>query len=81
MWTLYILQSRTTGRFYTGHTNDLPRRLAEHESGQTQSTRNRGPWTLVHSEEFPTKEEAYARERQIKNWKSHKAIELLIAKR
>lgn len=79
MWWLYIIQSQTSGRFYAGHTNDLGRRVPEHNAGQTRSTRGRGPWTLVHKEPFETKEEAYARERQIKSWKSHRSIAELIA--
>ncbi len=79
MWWVYILQSETTGRFYVGHTNDLERREVEHNSGQTKSTKNRGPWKVVHREPFDAKEAAYARERQIKSWKSHRSIQELIA--
>ncbi len=81
MWWVYILQSETTGRFYVGHTNDLERREVEHNSGQTKSTKNRGPWKVVHRERFDSKEAAYARERQIKSWKSHRSIQELIAGR
>lgn len=79
MWWVYILQSESTGRFYVGHTNDLERREVEHNSGQTKSTKNRGPWKVVHREPFDGKESAYARERQIKSWKSHRSIQELIA--
>ena len=79
MWWLYIIQSKSSGRFYVGHTNDLERRVAEHNEGQTKSTRGRGPWLLVLSEPFDTKEAAFARERQIKSWKSHRSIAELIA--
>jgi predicted GIY-YIG superfamily endonuclease len=53
-------------------------RLAEHNHGQTLSTRNRGPWQLIYQEEFETLAEARRRERQIKSWKSHRSIEELI---
>jgi len=49
---LYILQSQTSGKFYVGSTDDLDRRLSEHARNYTPSTRGRGPWTLVHKEEF-----------------------------
>jgi len=78
MWTLYILQSESSGRFYVGHTNDLERRLEEHQSGQTTSTRNRGPWKVVHCERFETKLPAAYRECQIKSWKSRVGIQALI---
>jgi putative endonuclease len=61
-----------------GHTSDLARRLEEHNSGQTQSTRNRGPWELAHSETFESKSAAYTREREIKSWKSAARIRELI---
>jgi putative endonuclease len=78
MWSVYILQN-SAGRFYVGHTNDLKRRVIEHNAGQTLSTRGRGPWTLAHVETFDAKEAAYAREREIKSWKSARSIRELIA--
>jgi len=78
MWKLYILQSESSGRFYVGHTNDLERRLEEHQRGQTTSTRNRGPWKVVLREEFESKKAAAERERQIKSWKSRVGIQALI---
>ncbi|MGH9556552.1 MAG: GIY-YIG nuclease family protein [Terriglobales bacterium] len=76
---LYILQSDSSGRFYIGSTTDPDRRLSEHQRGKTPSTRGRGPWRLVYREEFPTLKAARQRERQLKSWKSHRAIADLIA--
>ncbi len=81
MACLYILQSLSTQRFYIGSTTDPARRLDEHERGQTPSTRNRGPWRVVYLEEFSTLKEARRRERELKAWKSHKAIAHLITAR
>jgi len=78
MWWVYILQSLTSGRYYTGSTERLEGRVDEHNSGQTVSTRGKGPWVLVYKEPYSSRSEAYARERQIKAWKSHKAISELI---
>src|SRR5689334_7701680 len=66
MFYVYILQSESTGRFYTGSTADLDRRLAEHNSHAARATKNRGPWRIVHSESFPTRQQAMARERYFK---------------
>jgi putative endonuclease len=74
----YILQSNSTGRFYVGHTENLTKRVFEHNNNRTPSIKNRGPWKLVHSEEFATRSEAMLRERQIKKMKSHTWIEKLI---
>jgi len=76
---LYILQSETSCRFYVGSTDDLDRRLSEHLRGHTPSTRGRGPWKLVYTEEFATLIDARQRESEIKRWKSAKLIKALIA--
>ena len=76
---VYILQSQTSGKFYVGSTHDLDRRLSEHERGHTPSTRGRGPWKLVHKEEFASLLEARRREPEIKKWKSSRLIRALIA--
>ncbi|MGH9708009.1 MAG: GIY-YIG nuclease family protein [Candidatus Acidiferrales bacterium] len=78
---LYILRSESSGRYYVGSTNDLDRRLSEHNRSHSLATRGRGPWSLVHQERFPTLLEARRRELEIKKWKSAKAISLLIEKR
>jgi putative endonuclease len=67
---VYILQSETTGRLYTGHTADLSRRLAEHNdllSGKNRFTRKqKGPWRLIYFEPADTRSEAMNRERFLK---------------
>jgi putative endonuclease len=73
----YILQSETTGRYYVGSTNDLERRVSEHLRSHSLATRRRGPWKLVHAEEFPTLIDARRRELEIKRWKSAKLIQAL----
>ncbi|MBT8490576.1 MAG: GIY-YIG nuclease family protein [Deltaproteobacteria bacterium] len=82
MFYVYILQSDSTGRFYIGHTNNLDRRLAEHNESSNKNSlttkRFKGPWQLVHSEQFATRSEAMIREKQIKSWKSRAAINNLI---
>ncbi len=79
MATMYILRSESTGKFYVGSTRDIARRVYEHQSGQENYTRGRGPWTLVHQEHFEHLADARKRERQVKSWKSHRSIEQLIA--
>ncbi len=76
---VYILESLTEGRFYIGSTTNLPRRLSEHHRRHSPFTRARGPWKLVYEEEFIDLRRARQRERQLKNWKSHRAIAQLVA--
>ena len=80
MTYLYILQSQSSGRYYIGISDDLPRRITEHNSGQTPSTRHRGPWSLVYTEVYPTRGEAMVRESLLKSWKSHQAIAELVTR-
>ena len=76
--SVYILLSETRGRFYVGVSENPERRLLEHKAGKTPSTRGRGPWTLVYREPFDSRADAVRREREIKAWKSAKAIRTLI---
>jgi putative endonuclease len=43
MWYVYVLKSAADNKLYVGSTNDIARRLTEHNSGQVDSTRNRAP--------------------------------------
>jgi len=76
---VYILQSETTGRYYLGQT--LADRLVRHNSGRTAANRGRGPWRLVYREEQPSRQQAVARERQIKAHKSREYLATLVASR
>ena len=78
MPAVYILQSQSSDRFYIGSAADAEIRLAEHQRGQTRSTRGRGPWIMVYQEEFDTIVEARRRDRQLKSWKSHRTIQMLV---
>ncbi|HPF47251.1 MAG: GIY-YIG nuclease family protein [Alphaproteobacteria bacterium] len=65
-WFLYILECND-GSLYTGITNDLEKRLSDHEAGTgAKYTRGRGPLQLVYSEPFKNRSEASIREAQIK---------------
>ncbi|MFQ5811055.1 MAG: GIY-YIG nuclease family protein [Armatimonadota bacterium] len=64
---VYALRSESTGRFYIGTTNDVQRRLAQHQAGQSKATRGRGPWRLVHTEQYETLREARKREHYLKH--------------
>lgn len=74
----YIIQSDKHGRYYIGSCIEINQRVADHNRGNTYSTRNQGPWVLRHSEFYPTLEEARTRERQVKKWKNRKMVESLI---
>jgi len=66
----YILQSQTTGRYYCGSTNDIERRLNQHNNpefiGTLTTKRFKGPWKLVWKKEHSSRSEAMILERRIK---------------
>ncbi len=74
----YILYSPTKDRYYIGHSNDLNRRLYEHNSGFSKSTKSGIPWNLVCSKQFNSRSEATKFESEVKRMKSRKYIEQLI---
>jgi putative endonuclease len=63
---VYILKSLKDGKFYTGCTADLKKRLKQHNGGMVRSTRARRPLKLVYWETFTTRSEAMRRERRLK---------------
>ena len=74
MYTLYILYSESFDRYYVEYTNDIERRIAEHNRKKGKFTDAGIPWKLVHYELFSTKKEAMDRERLIKSKKSKSFI-------
>ncbi|HEY4318383.1 MAG TPA: GIY-YIG nuclease family protein [Herbaspirillum sp.] len=55
--------------YYTGHTDDIEARIAQHQEGLIPChTKRRRPVTLLKTEMFESREEALAAEQQIKGW-------------
>ena len=66
MYYVYLLASQRTKWIYVGFTNNLWRRIEEHNSGKSEYAASRGPWRLVYFEAFSSKEDAIEREQQLK---------------
>ena len=65
---VYILRC-SDGSFYTGHTDDLEKRMAEHHMSYYPCyTNSRLPVKLIYYATFGSRDEAIAAERQIKGW-------------
>jgi predicted GIY-YIG superfamily endonuclease len=74
----YLLRCND-GSYYAGHTDQLEIRIAQHDAGILGGyTAARRPVTLVWSDSFSTRDEAFAVERRIKGWSRAKK-EALIA--
>ncbi len=67
MYIVYVLYSDDFTRFYVGMTNNLERRLYEHNSRQNRSTKAYVPWRVIHKELFETRNEARIREKYLKS--------------
>ncbi len=75
-WT-YVLRC-SDGSYYTGHTDELEARIRAHQSGLVEGhTQKRLPVTLVWSQEFPERDQAFAAERRIKGWSRAKKEALI----
>ncbi|MEY5047552.1 MAG: hypothetical protein RLZZ175_911 [Bacteroidota bacterium] len=74
MYFFYILYSTSNDKYYVGHTSNLVERLRKHNSNHKGFTGNINDWKVVYSEQYSSKSEAFAREREVKAWKSRKRI-------
>ena len=74
---VYILRC-IDGSYYTGHTDNLEHRFAQHMAGEIRGcyTHTRRPLTLIFSQDFPTRESALESEMQIKRWSRAKKLAL-----
>ena len=77
VYYVYVLRN-TKGQLYIGSTDDLERRVQQHQQGETRWTRNRGPWTLVLTESFPTRADAMRKERKLKRGRTHQQLRKLL---
>jgi len=76
-WYVYIARCRD-GLYYTGITNDLAKRLRDHNAGKGAIfTAGRRPIQLVYSEKHLDKSSARKREIQIKDWRREKKERLI----
>ena len=66
MFYMYILQSTLDQELYIGSTNNLRRRFAEHNAGESFSTRLRRPFSIVYYEAYISEKDARQREHNLK---------------
>lgn len=66
MFYMYIIKSEKDGNLYTGSTDDLKKRFAEHNNGLCNSTKYRRPFKLVYYEAYASEKDARHREQSLK---------------
>ena len=75
-WTYILLCADR--KYYTGHTDDLEKRIGQHQSGAIEGfTSSRRPVRLMWSQDFPTRYEALDAELKIKKWSQAKKEALI----
>lgn len=78
MYFVYILQSKVDASFYIGYTENLERRVQQHNNGESAYTSRKMPWDVVYFEEFPEKSDAIKREKFLKAQKNKSFYQSLI---
>lgn len=75
MHKVYALYSHSFNKIYIGYTSNLNERLLSHNELATKGyTIRYRPWVLIYTEEYSTKKEAMAREKQLKSAKGREFI-------
>ena len=71
---VYILKSVKYQTYYYGSTEDVTKRLKEHNAGRVRYTKGRKPWTLHYIEELETRSEAVKREKFFKTVEGYRYL-------
>ena len=74
MFYTYILISKSNGKLYIGQTNNLEDRLKRHNSNYNKYTANKGPWKIIFSKSFETRQEAVQLELKLKSMKNKQRL-------
>ena len=61
MFSVYILYSEITQKYYTGQTQNFENRIIEHNAGETKSIKNGIVWKVIWTAELQTRKEAVIR--------------------
>ena len=75
---VYVLRSLKNGRRYVGYTNNLERRISEHNCGKSKYARLTVPFELIYFEKHESRLKALSKERYFKSGKGRREIDLII---
>lgn len=67
MITVYALKSLVRNYIYVGQTDNIERRFKEHNEGHEKTTSPYKPYKIIHTEEFPNRKLARAKEKYLKS--------------
>ncbi|MBI2443635.1 MAG: GIY-YIG nuclease family protein [Candidatus Magasanikbacteria bacterium] len=80
-FTVYVLRSRKNGYRYVGQTDNMGRRLAEHNGGMTKSILFQIPFVIEYTEEYNSRIDAIRREKFLKSGKGREWLEKNVDKK
>ena len=78
MYYVYVIRSEVDGRLYKGITDDIKKRLNEHNRGKQKSTKGYIPWKLIYFEEVSDRKEARKREKYLKSGSGREFLKKII---
>ena len=68
MYHAYVIEN-LEGKLYIGQSNNLEARLIRHNNNRVKSTKNKGPWKIIFSQQFQTRKESVNFEAYLKSLK------------
>ena len=77
MYYVYALKSETRNYIYVGMTNNLERRVSEHQLGYNKTTKPYRPFRLIYQESLETRQEARNKEKYLKGGSGKKFLKSL----
>ncbi|KKT23247.1 MAG: GIY-YIG catalytic domain protein [Candidatus Nomurabacteria bacterium GW2011_GWF2_43_8] len=80
MFFVYVLKSQSYKKSYVGHTDNLDRRLKEHNSERNNLTRRYMPWNIVYTEKYDNIDDAVKREKFLKTTTGRRFLKKIFVK-
>ncbi len=68
MHFVYVIQNMKGRELYFGRTDNLDKRLADHNQGRNFSTKDNRPWEYIYIEGYKSEKDAIKRELKLKNY-------------
>ena len=78
VYFVYAIKSERDGRIYVGMSKNPVKRVNEHNSSDTKSTRAYRPWKLIYGKEMPNRVEACKEEKRLKSGSGREFLKSLI---
>lgn len=75
---VYILESKKDSELYVGCTNNLQKRIKEHNDGLVFSTKLKKPYIIIHYEAFLDKKDAFVREKWLKTGWGRNQVKVML---